>query len=157
MPASTTAAAVTMEAIDNKSRCNIDLSYDPFIDIQDITMISRGNHNTRGLVLQNSNMWNDKINIITCKPGTPAAKIKNWRLRLKNSTLLKIDDVIVTKIADVTSYFQTVPPNKEVMLTIGLNEKRVMNDSKGIPMMYYDQLNAVATHLENIKTGDVHK
>jgi hypothetical protein len=146
-----------MEAIDNEPKCNIDLSYDLFVDIQHIKMISRGNHNTQGLVLQDSNTWNDKINIITCKPGTPAAKIKNWRSRLKNSTLLKIDDVFVTTIADVTKYFQSLPPNKEVTITVGLNEKVAMNESKGIPMMYYDQLNAVATHLENIKSGDVEK
>jgi dUTP pyrophosphatase len=157
IPASTTAAAATMEAIDHEPICNIDLSHNPFMDIQEITMISRGNHNTRGLILQDSNTWNDKINIITCKPGTPAAKIKNWKSRLKNSTLLKIDDVIVTKTVDVIKYFELVPSNKNVTLTIGLNEKRAMNDSKGIPMMYYDQLNAVATHLENIKTGDLHK
>jgi dUTP pyrophosphatase len=151
---STTAAAATLEATDHEPVCNIDLSHDPFVDTQVVTMTSRGNHATRGLILEDSNTWNDRVNIITCQPGTPAARIKNWRSRLKRSTLLKIDNVPIAKMSDVVKHFQQVKHNTEVTLTIGLNEKIAMNDTTGIPMMYYDQLNAVATHLDHIKAGD---
>jgi deoxyuridine 5'-triphosphate nucleotidohydrolase len=153
----TTAAAATIEAIDNEPVCNIDLSHDPFNDIQNVTMIARGNHPTRGLILNDSDTWNDRVIITTCQPGTPAAKIKNWRSRLKNSTLLQIDGTIITDIKSVKKYFENLPHNTEVLLKIGLSEKLAMNENQGIPMMYYDQLNAVATHLNHIKTGDTDK
>jgi dUTP pyrophosphatase len=75
----TVAAAASMEAIDNEPICNIDLSHDPFFDIQHVPMTIRGNHITQGLILNDSNTWNDRVIITTCQPGTPAAKIKNWQ------------------------------------------------------------------------------
>jgi hypothetical protein len=53
--------------------------------------------------------------------------------------------------------FANVQHNSEVLLKIGLSKKLAMNDTQGIPMMYYDQLNAVATHFDHISTSDIDK
>jgi deoxyuridine 5'-triphosphate nucleotidohydrolase len=152
-----TAAAASLAAVDHEPICNVDLSHDPFADIQKVTLSCRGNHPTRGLILEDCDTWNDRVIIKSCKSGTPAARIKRWRSRLKNSTLLKIDDTTVQNIRQLEQYLSTVSPGTDVILTIGLEEKVAMNDSAGIPMMYYDQLNAVSTHLEQIKNGDINK
>ena len=36
-------------------------------------------------------------------------------------------------------------------LLVGLNERRAMHDSAGIPMMYFDQLVTISQHLQQIK------
>jgi deoxyuridine 5'-triphosphate nucleotidohydrolase len=152
-PSSTTAAAATMQGGDQEPVCNVDISHDPFNDRQTVTIVVRGNHPTKGLVLDDSETWNDHVIITTCKPGTPASKIKNWRKRLKGSTLLKIGNVDITSTAQATSVFEQLPTNEAVDLTVGLVEKLPMHDTNGVPMMYFDQLNTVATHLQSIEAG----
>ena len=153
---STTARAAHL-VDDHTPTCNIDISHDPFIDTQRITLTTRGHHRTQGLVLEDSVNWENHVTITSCRPGTAATKIKNWRKRLKNSTLLAINDTPVTSRAQVESIFKDIVRNTDVILHIGLNEKLPMNDTQGVPMMYFDQLNTVATHLQQIKNNEGHK
>jgi hypothetical protein len=143
-----TAAAATMQGGDQEPVCNVDISHDPFNDTQTVAIIVRGNYPTKGLVLEESETWNQRVNITTCKPGTPASKIKNWRKRLKGSTLIKIGNEHITSVAQAQQIFEALPKNEAVDLTIGLVEKLPIHDTNGVPMMYFDQLNTVATHLQ---------
>jgi hypothetical protein len=133
----------------------MDISHDPFNDTQKATIIVQGNHPTKGLVLNDSETWNERVIITTCKPGTPASKIKNWRKRLKGSTLLKIGNVDITCAAQVTTVFEKLPTNEAVDLTVELVEKLPMHDTNGVPLMYFDQLNTIVTHLQNKEAGKI--
>ena len=67
---------------------------------------------------------------------------------------MKVDDIPVTSIEDVTQYFATIPSTQlEVVLTIGLLEKTAMYEDDGLPLMYFDQLSTISKHLKNIKYG----
>jgi hypothetical protein len=109
------------------------------------------------LILEPSADWDETIIIKTCKPGTAGARIQNWRKRLKNSTLLAINGKNITSVQQAINIFSQIPRKTDVKLSIGLTEKLPMHDSHGTPMMYFDQLNTVATHLEQIKNGDIEK
>jgi dUTP pyrophosphatase len=146
-PPSTAAAAATMQGGDQEPVCNVDISHDPFNDTQKATIMDHGNHPMKGLLLDNSETWNEQVIITTYKSGTPASKIKNWRKRLKGSMLLKIGDVNIMPVVQVHIVFETLPQNEAVDLTIGLVEKLPMHDTNGVPMIYFDQLTTVATHL----------
>jgi hypothetical protein len=151
---STTAAAATLDGTQHEPICNIDISHNPFNDIQKVEMEIRGNHDTRGLILENCDQRQSTVIIKTCKPGTPATKIRNWRKRLKNSHLISIDGVAVENVTQAQHILQQAPLHTTVTLEIGLSEKLPMHDDHSIPMMYFDQLNTVATHLEHIKTNN---
>ena len=92
-----------------------------------------------------------------CKPGTAATKILNWRKRLKNSILLDINGTAIQSVEQATAIMSKLQRGVEITLTVGLSEKLPMHDSNGTPMMYFDQLNAIATHLDHIKYGNHHQ
>ena len=54
--------------------------HEPF-DIMDITLKTNDSHATLGLHLRAD------LTVLSCIPGTPAAKIKGWRQTIKNATL----------------------------------------------------------------------
>jgi dUTP pyrophosphatase len=150
---SITAQAATLHDGDASPVCNIDLSYDPFHDIQEVIIDKKGNHPTLGMILNDSDTWNDNVIITTCQSGTPATKIKNWRKRMKGSTLMEINNTPITSIQQATKIISDLPPQAIVRLKIGLLEKLPMHDDNGVPMMYFDQLNTIATHLQHIQNG----
>jgi dUTP pyrophosphatase len=132
----TTAAAATLSDDNHSSVCNIDLSHDPFNDVQSVIITKRGNHDTLGLILDESQTWNDKVIISTCKSGSPAARVKNWIKRLKRSTLLEINGTEITSIQQVKDILLPIKKNTEVTFKVGLMDKLAMHDTNGVPMMY---------------------
>jgi dUTP pyrophosphatase len=155
----TTAAAATAiaEHIDNEPICNIDISADPFIDTQDVIITTKGRHPTQGLILQDSDIWDDRVTIVTCKPGMAATNVLNWRKRLKYGTLLQINNVPITSKKQAETIFSNIDKGTEVRLKIGLDGKLPMNEAQGVPMMYFDQLHTIATHLQHIQGNNHNK
>jgi dUTP pyrophosphatase len=74
----TTAAAAATLQDEHSPIYNVDILHDPFVDTQVATLVVRENHPTKGLMLEDSDTWNNKVIISTCKLGSPVAKIKNW-------------------------------------------------------------------------------
>jgi hypothetical protein len=73
---------------------------------------------------------------------------------LKNSQLISIDGVPIENVEQAEKILQAAQWNTTVILELGLSEKISMHDDHGIPMMYFDQLNTIATHLEQIQTNN---
>jgi deoxyuridine 5'-triphosphate nucleotidohydrolase len=153
----TAAAATLTKPCDHSPICNVDLSSDPFVDTQTITFVSRGRHRTKGFILKDSTDLDNTVIIDTCRPGTAATKILNWRKRLKGSTLLKINDVPITSCQQAEEILNKQENMTDVNITIGLQEKTPMHDDNGIPIMYFDQLANIATHLQQIQNGEAEK
>ena len=150
---STTAAAATINGSDNDYydiSC-IELSTNPFIDEVEIMMKRKGNHNTNGLLVEPSNTTDNRVIITECKAGTPAGKIKNWRSRMRNNVLLKINNMEIQCQHDVVQAISSTSKDDDITLTIGQMERVPMHDDKGVPMIYFDQLAAVSTHLQQIQ------
>jgi len=82
----------------------------------------------------------------TCRPGTAATNILNWRKRLKGNTLLKINDIPIHSCKQAEDILNKQENMTDVNITIGLQEKLPMHDDNGIPIMYFDQLATIATH-----------
>jgi dUTP pyrophosphatase len=151
---STTAAAATIED-EVEPSVQVEVSTNPFVDIQDITFTSRGKHKTQGMVLQDSDEWMDQVTITTCKPGTATAKIPNWIKRLKNSVLLEINHTGIKSVDEATKILSNISRNTEVHIKVGLQEKLPMHDDQGVPMMYFDQLLTISQHLQHIKNNQL--
>ena len=156
-PSSTAAAATMTDDLDHTPICNVDISHDPFVDTQQVTFTARGRHRTKGLLLTDSDEWDNQVIITSCRPGTPATKILNWRKRLKGSTLLQINGHDITSVDQATTLLNDVPNLSEVTLKVGLQEKLPMHDDQGIPMMYFDQLATISTHLQQIQNNESDK
>jgi hypothetical protein len=149
----TTAAAATLTSDnDHTPNCNVDISSDPFVDTQTIKFTSRGRHRTKGIILKDSTELDATVVITTCRPGTAATKILNWRKRLKGSTLLKVNNIPITSSKQAEKILNEHPNMTDITITVGIQEKLPMHDDNGIPIMYFDQLATIATHLQQIIT-----
>ena len=127
------------------------LSTNPYADEQYISFTTLGKHPTQGMILEDSPQWNNRVVIKTCKPGTATAKITNWVKRLKNSVLMEIDGVEILSSQQAKSILHNKPRGTKVKIKIGLQDKVAMHDDFGTPMLYFDQLHAIAQHLQHIK------
>lgn len=67
----TIAAAATLQD-DHSPVCNVDISHDLFVDTQIAMLVVHGNHPTKELMLEDSETWNNRVIITTCKSGSPA-------------------------------------------------------------------------------------
>jgi hypothetical protein len=59
-------------------------------------------HPTLGLSLYKAS---GRLYLATMSPGTPAAKIADWQSRIRGAWLIKINDVMVTTVEEVTNAF----------------------------------------------------
>ena len=150
---STTASAATMnkESHDTSDTAQLELSSSPYYDAQHVYITTLGKHATQGLVLKECTEYKDRLIITSCKAGTAAAKVHNWVNKMKNNSLMEIDDQTVTSITQVEEILKAKQRGSVVKLKIGLMEKIPMNVDTGIPMLYFDQLHAISQHLQQIK------
>ena len=134
-----------------RSLSNVTLSDDPFMDVIEVSISNTGKHPTLGLQLKESDQWYDTVEVEDCKRATPAAKVHRWRTRLKKNTILAVNGREVTTASDVAKIFSECNSNDQHTLRIGLQERLSMNDDDGVPMLYFDQLQMVGKHLDDIK------
>lgn len=156
----TTAQAATLHLIQDSDNdihfpiCNIELSNDPFVDTEAISFAPRGNGITQGLQLQDSLMWNNIVEITGCRLGTATRRIHKWRKRLKDATLLKINNIEVTSSITARKILQEhwmKKSKKNIQLTLAVDEQQSIHYEEGVPIMYFDQLSTIADHLNCIK------
>jgi hypothetical protein len=147
-----------MSASTHEPICNIELSPDPFNNIQTVEFSQQGKHPTQGLILQDSNTWNERVQIISCQLGTAASKIHNRRTQLKFSMLLKTNGTDITSADQAKTILSSVPAHTSIEIQISLQSKVQMHEDNGVPMMYFDQLHTIATHLQQIPSQTpIHK
>ncbi len=88
------------------------MSPDPYFDAfeqpLDLRKFDFTKHATAGLSLYESN---GRIYLAAMSPGTPAAKIPDWRTRVRGAWLIQVGDSVISSIADATSAFQLLAQN----------------------------------------------
>ena len=133
--------------------CNVELSSDPFYDKETITLKIRGKHPTQGLNLISSNDWDGRIVIDGCQPGTPGRRIRNWTKRIKHSLLHSINNTPVTTISQASKLLGQITASKKgtFTITVSNDEKSSMHTEQGVPMLFFDQLATISSHLHSIK------
>ena len=82
-----------------------DLYYDAFEQLLDLCKFDIATHATAGLSLLESG---GHLHLATMSPSTLAAKMKDWRTRVKSGWLIKIGDVNVSTIKDAKLAFQAI-------------------------------------------------
>lgn len=155
-----TAAAATLQSNNIEDNindiippCNIELSSDPFDDAENIELDIRGNHPTLGLLIEESQHWDNKVFIYGAAPSTPPRRIKNWTNRIKNTFLHKINNIIIKSPTQAREIIKTIRDkgNTTLTITVSVDDKRPIQHEDGIPLLYYDQLSHIANLLHDIK------
>ena len=91
--------------------------------------------------------------IVKCIPSTPAAKMTQWRSRIKHSYILQIDNTPVNTIEDVKRLISDARKMNKLNITLTLTHDELRNamSSEGIPQLYFDQLNIIQQYLDAIR------
>ena len=131
---------------------HLTFSNDPFDNTICIPIQVKGNDPCLGLHLKHNDDFN-RLQLIECTPGTPAAKIPKWRSTLRNGFVTKYNDTNISSINDLKTLIAASRKNgnKTISVTFSTVERQSMHPVYGVPQLQHDQLNIMAQHLQNIK------
>ena len=133
--------------------CNVELSCDPFMDSENITIQVRGQHPTQGLMLRDSALWDERVQIEGCHLGTASRRVPKWIQRLKGGLLITVNGINITSTKQATQLISKAVNNKEenIYIRVSPEERAAIHHDEGVPMLYFDQLVTIAEHLHDIK------
>ena len=138
---------------DDDIKYNVVCSPNPFMDTETISIPIRGSHPTQGLVFSDCETFKDKVIIKYVHPGTSPRNIKRWIHRIKNSHLIKINNINIKSTQQATAILADIlSQNKQSFkITVSNDQRQSIHHDQGIPMMYFDQLATISKHLQNIR------
>ena len=134
------------------------LSNNPYGPSLTVTTRIRGNHETLGFELDDQTMSNRLI-LLNCKKGTPAARVPKWRSQLRGAMLVAVNQKKVQTMEEVVRTLDELrvkvasqkASQQVVDLTFVTLEKVSIHPQKGVPQLYFDQLNIIARHNLELK------
>jgi len=132
---------------------HISLGSDPFDDVVEIEISTRGQHPTLGLLLTDNKDLGDRLQLTDITAFTLAARIPRWRSTLRSFFPLSIDGTQITTEHALKKLIRTARKDKQdhVKIKFGMMQKTDMHPQSGIPIVFHDQLNVIAKHLTDIK------
>jgi hypothetical protein len=108
--------------------------HDAFEQTIDLLKFDLSQHPTGGLVLY------DRVgrgHLTSISPGSPAARIHNWRSRIRGAWLIKVGDTLIASSADVATAFDTLRGSASASTTILFShpELRPNLSHDGVPIV----------------------
>jgi len=128
---------------------NVWMSTDPFHYRLKINIDLQGNHPTVGLIVKQCPNT-DQVQLTNMAPGTPGVRLPEWRSTLRRSILLAINGHAINHPDDVSRVIAEVRAQGathgvfEFATATGLTH----HPTEGSLHLYYDQLNIIASHLQ---------
>jgi len=128
------------------------MSSDPFEDTIEIEIGTRGDHYTLGLFVSNKKDIGNQPQLLDCQKSTPVARILKWRPKLCNSFPISINGTKILSKQDIIRLVKDArTKNKSSIYEFAIIRKIAMHPQMGIPILYHNQLNVIATHMAEIK------
>lgn len=122
--------------------------FEAFEECMNLQNVNLTKHVTAGLILHEEN---GRVHLASITPSTPAAKIPDWRTRIRGAWLIKIDNTLIKTVEDTKAKLQQVVESgsHSVTLLFSHPEIRPNLSNKGIPIIssapftqqVHDQLN----------------
>ena len=137
---------------------DIYLSTDPFDQLLLITIPIRGEHPTLGLSTTMCPSRN-RLRIIDMALSTPASRIPKWRSTLRNAYVISVQG---QPIHDEDSLLNAIKHARQegylnLQCVFATDKSYGIHPQEGIPQLYFDQLNIIAQHLQNIRKQSTSK
>ncbi len=149
--------AVLNQVVPNPLPFDIWMSHDPFDAVIPVQIDLKGHHPTLGMVFETCPIHN-RLPLKDIVPSTPAAKIKKWRSTLKNHHLVSVGTHIIRTIDELTSIIQTFMDNNNlfIQLCFSVDKHYGINPTSQIPILHWDQLNAISDINRSINQNSGH-
>jgi hypothetical protein len=125
-------------------------SADPFHKRLDIDIELIGQHPTLGLITVSNPMHSSRLQLQDMEKGTPGHKISKLCSTLRRSIILSFNNQPITSQADLESYIKRARDNNETKarMQFATVQYQPLHPTEGSLMLYYDQMNVVAKHLQ---------
>ena len=129
------------------------MSNDPFEDVIAVEISTHGDHKTLGMVISNNTSMGNRPQLTECAKSTPAARIPKWRSMLRNAFPTEVDGKHITTTEDVIDAVRIARQQDKASISVNFSiiSKIAMHPQEGIPVLYHDQMNVIATHVAEIK------
>ncbi len=114
------------------------MSPDPYFkafeDVIDLQKFDLKQHRTAGLCLAHAD---GRLFLGSMTPGTPGAKIPCWRSRLKGAWLIKVDNTLVSSIAEAQDAFKSAISSGSQFVTLLFSHPEIRQDIShdGLPIV----------------------
>ncbi|MFN9982599.1 MAG: hypothetical protein ACK53Y_21910, partial [bacterium] len=84
--------------------------------------------------------------------GTPGSRLKKWRSTLRNTYILKVQEFAITNTTDLEHAVAQLRLRKmmKAKITVATDRSYGGHPMEGILQIYFDQMNVIAKHLEEI-------
>ena len=132
---------------------DIDLSSSPFDTFTDREVQIKGDHPTLGLQLEYNELHN-LPQLKHCQRSTPSARLNAWRRDLRDGFINRINETNVHSIDDVQQAIKQCRErgDKTLKLHFAIIDTIAIHTEKGLPQLFFDQLNVVSKHLFELRT-----
>ena len=134
------------QSLKSSQACNITMSLHEPLDIIEINIMSNKAHPTLGLNLDKN------LTVISCIPGTPAAKIKGWRQTIKNTVLHSINGVTLSTLNEV-KHELSLHLNM-ITLQFKTRFQPTLHPETGTTQITFDQFVSIAEHQKAIRKNE---
>ncbi len=126
-------------------------SHDPFDNTMEIELPVKGDHPTLG-ILSTYCPYRQRLQIKDMALGTPGSRIKKWRSTLRNAYILKLHEFAILDTTGMEHVVQQLRQRNmiKVKLVIATDRSYGVHPMEGIMQIYFDQMNVIAKHLEDI-------
>ena len=144
----------TIHSLDIKSE-GIYMSSCPFGPTIEIEVSTKGEHPMLGFEIDDRNM-KGRLTLLNCTKSTPSHRIPRWRSTLRNSNIIEIDGTPVSTIQQLKQLISDARQRmkQHIIVKFATEERISIHPQNGTPQIYFDQLNVIAKHLHEIKTGE---
>ena len=130
----------------------IHMSSDPFEDITQVSIDTKGDHKTLGLIFKINEGMGHRPQLQECLKSTPAAKIPKWKSNYCGAFPTDIDGHSFVTEHDFIKEVQTAQEQCKqiIMCKLSIINRIAIHLQQGVPILYNDQLNIIATHIAEI-------
>ena len=123
------------------------------LDLLDVSISTNHPHETLGLI------FNQHMILLSCTPGTPAAKLKGWRQSLKGTRLIRVNGHKVSTKSHVINHIDRSKATNT--LQFASHFQTPIHPETGTTQITFDQFVTIAQHHQDIRsnpeTPHVHK
>ena len=146
---------IRTNAADNEVNKPYDIffSHVPFDNMLEVEVAVRGDHPTLGILTQYC-PYRQRLQINNMALSTPGSRIKKWRSTLRNACIMKVQEFAILNEQDLKHAIQQVRLRKliKIKLVVATDKSYGVHPVEGILQIYFDQMNVIAKHLEDIAT-----
>jgi dUTP pyrophosphatase len=131
---------------------DIYLSQDPFDQRLEVEIAVKGDHPTLGLMMTQCPQ-RQQLHLQDMTLSTPGSRIPKWQSTLRNAHLINIEGTPVYTDHDLLMAIQAARDKKKfkIQSTFATDRSYSIHPYQGVPQIYFDQLNIIAHHLQEIQ------